>query len=770
MRLPAALLRHPTLRPALALALLAPLLALSSLARQQGYELATALGLMLTLVGNLPAMALVQRRRKAGVGGEPLALFLAAWGINLLLCAPAFVASLLAATVPTPCDPLAGLPFCALLIPSCAALAAASGLLFTLLIGDGRKAELAHLVAALVSAIVTAWPLVAGPQVFAFNLFAGYFPGPIYDEALRVTSPLLWARLEAGLWTIAALGLASRSVDRTSLAWSWRRRSLRSTGVLGLALAGLALVRLHAGDIGLRTTDADVEHVLAGVRETPHFRIHFAAERPQSDVERLARDLEFRYTQDAAFVGVEEEQKVAAFCFRAAEEKQRWVGAAETDFAKPWLHQFHLQLEGIPDRVAKHELAHVLANALGVRPFGVAGGSLIPNAGLIEGLATAADDPVDDLTLDQWAAAMRKLGLAPDLNALLSASGFWSQEQGRAYTIVGSFLRWIARTRGTKALQGLYHSGDFAACCGASLAALAAQWGAEIDRVPLNERALHIAQRRFSAPSLFTQVCARETAHLREEAQAVGASEPERARAIFERLEQLEPGNPDPLFGEADLLEGAHRGEEARQALDRLLALPHLGEAPRANAELSLAAFAIRAGESAEAEKRLREVLTLQPDASSTRQAELRLSVLGTPSGSAVLDRYFRRVGREESLLALSDLALAQPALLAPRYLLGRRLTDLAQPALALRYLATEPNPEDLHALPEVAREWHRLRIRDEALRLECEALQKDAAALLTLDEGPATARGLPDARWSADWSERCLFERATFRTPVELD
>ena len=41
------------------------------------------------------------------------------------------------------------------------------------------------------------WPLVRGPQVFAFNHFLGICPGPLYDEALRVTpASLLWFRLE----------------------------------------------------------------------------------------------------------------------------------------------------------------------------------------------------------------------------------------------------------------------------------------------------------------------------------------------------------------------------------------------------------------------------------------------------------------------------------------------------------------------------------------------------------------------------------------------
>ena len=49
-------------------------------------------------------------------------------------------------------------------------------------------------------------------------------------------------------------------------------------------------------------------------------------------------------------------------------------------------------------------------------PFGVCATAfgMFPNAAIVEGLAVAADNPVDDLTLHEWAAGMRQQKLLPD--------------------------------------------------------------------------------------------------------------------------------------------------------------------------------------------------------------------------------------------------------------------------------------------------------------------------------------------------------------------
>jgi hypothetical protein len=68
-----------------------------------------------------------------------------------------------------------------------------------LLVVPGRR--LGRVAAWALPFISIAWALVRlyrDPAVFAFDPFGGYFPGPIYDEALRPPLRLVWYRLALG--------------------------------------------------------------------------------------------------------------------------------------------------------------------------------------------------------------------------------------------------------------------------------------------------------------------------------------------------------------------------------------------------------------------------------------------------------------------------------------------------------------------------------------------------------------------------------------------
>src|SRR5206468_5310574 len=116
-------------------------------------------------------------------------------------------------------------------------------------------------------------------------------------------------------------------------------------------------------------------------------------------IERAVRDLELRYAQVSAFLGQAPPGKVTVWWYRDAAEKQRLVGAEHTQFAKPWRREIHVNDLPFPHPVVKHELVHALAAPFGAPPFGVTAHyfGLLPVAGLIEGLAVAADDPLEDL-------------------------------------------------------------------------------------------------------------------------------------------------------------------------------------------------------------------------------------------------------------------------------------------------------------------------------------------------------------------------------------
>jgi hypothetical protein len=719
------------------------------LLRQPGYELATALGIALAFLGGLPAWAVVASARRSPREVRFSTLLLATLLLTLALPLPALLAAVVASLLTTPCNPLANIGFCVLLLPSCACLAAALGMLLALTTTRFARFVRRSLFVVLVSAAVTAWPILTGPQVFAFNLFAGYFPGPLYDESLHLTEALYWARTEAALWTLLALCIARGAYVAAGkrLAFGPQTRLLPATA----PVLGILLLRGHAAALGLRTTHADLDALLGGVRETAHFRIHHPREQNAHDLELLARDLEFRDAQDRVFLGTPEGDKVDAYFYRSPQEKQRWVGAAETDFAKPWLHEFHVQLAGFPDPVAKHELAHVLAAPFGSGPFRIcAWGGLLPNPAIIEGLATAADDPVDELTLPEWAHAMRDLHLAPDLRTLLRADGFFAAPAARAYTITGAFLRHLAERFGREKLQRLYAHGDFDNVYGQSLDALVTEWEQSVDAVPLDAHARSVAARRFAAPSLFGKRCAREEARLREELGATPVAELPRAIALTERLLALSPEDAALLRDLARRELDAGQLDAAQRTLTALLGRTNLSVPQRADALALAAELDTRTGKLEQARQDDTALLALQGDGAGQRASEIRLAALAEPGARSDVLGYFRSPRREDALLRLRSLLDAHPHFAPARYLLGRRLTDAHLHTEALAYL--EPTlTEALVALPRTAEESRRLRARDLAMLHRCD---EAAAEIGSLPSPPLRA-------YFSDWVSRCRFEVA---------
>ena len=116
--------------------------------------------------------------------------------------------------------------------------------------------------------------------------------------------------------------------------------------------------------------------------------------------------------------------------------------------------------ERFPSTRLRHEMAHVFAGAFGDPLFGVAlawrwhGPLPLPAlaSGLVEGVAEAADSrvPTTTSTIHQQAAAMIAAGRAPPLEEVVGA-GFSAQSGARAYTMAGSFCRFLLETRGADA-------------------------------------------------------------------------------------------------------------------------------------------------------------------------------------------------------------------------------------------------------------------------------------------------------------------------------
>ena len=680
-----------------------------------GYELSEALALVLTFLGG--GLGVAGARKEDRVA--PLVV------LQLSAVLPALIVAVLRTWLGTPCDPFVNVVFVPLIVLPSAWLVAALSRFIARACQRWWTATLGWLGLILLSAISTTWPIVFGPQVFAFNHLAGYLPGPLYDESLPVTPGLLFFRA-------ATICLA--------LAFSAPRKVIGLIGLLcffGLELNGVSL--------GFRMTDSALSTSLGGVIETRTLIIHYPIAYSDEELERLVGDVEFRHHQIVQFFGAEPSHKSVIWWYRTPEEKQRLVGAAHTQFAKPWRHEVHVNALGFPHPVIKHELVHAIAADWGSKPFGVAASffGLAPHAGVIEGFAVAADNPLDELTLHEWAAAMKKKGLLPDVAKLMSADGFYGAPPSRAYTTAGSFLRWLEETRGKEKLRELYAHGDFEEVYPVDLATLVQAYEVFLDGVPLEPAAVNQAFGRFRRGSLFDRPCAREVSKLAEEAAALVEDQPWRAQEIISRCREIQPDEPSHVLAQVNLLRRLHRTDEACAMLDGELI--RLKDEPSSwiDAAMARADLAVTEKDEATARTLFEQILQHDPPPAIDRTAHVRLE------GGPGVQPYFAPGGDDVKIYELSK-AEQTPYV---RYLLGRKLAQAHRDAEALAILKTIGGEVSVSVQKEIAR----LEVEAAVGALDCNAFDHVGRYWNNETHQPEKTS---DAR-ADEGAQRCEFESA---------
>ena len=525
-----------------------------------GYELGEVgawLGLALGPPLGWWAMA-AERERGSG---SPAVAGLAAALASTALLALLFLAVAVRAAL-GPCRALDGAGFFPVLALPSAWLAA---VLSAALAWPGRRGPWVAglglaLLGSLAATLHAAW---RGPAAFALDHLLGVWPGPLYDEALRLDARVLLFR--AG--TVAlAVAVAAGATGAVAFRGE-RRRAGRAAVVLALAVAALGGLRL---ELRARVLDGDREAIaaaLGGRRDGPACALVYPSEWKEPAVAALAADCEFHAADLASALGLAGPPRVTVFVHRSDEEKRRHVGAGATSFTKPWLREIHLTQAGQPHPVLRHELVHAVAAALDPGPLGVpARAGVLVSAGLVEGLAVALEVPRGSWTVHEWSAALGDLGLAPDLAGQLGPAGFWSAAPARAYTAAGSLLAFLLERHGSAAMARLYRTGDFAAAFGRPLPDLVADWNAFLAGLPRPPGLAAAARARFARPALFAVPCAREVASLEARAWAeAGHGKVAEACVRLRRVSAL-TGRAGPLKSAGDLLARSGALDEAEAA------------------------------------------------------------------------------------------------------------------------------------------------------------------------------------------------------------
>ncbi len=368
------------------------------------------------------------------------------------------------------------------------------------------------------------------PALFSYNLFYGYFPGFTYDERLSLSWTMVAYRFFTVLIGGVLLWMTTILLANTNPSDSTKQKGLTLFNVLmgqrnRLVSLGIIVVivatYIFKGPLGFESHSGFIQDKLGEQYHTEHFTIYYARESYGDDeIKSVAAEHEFRLQQISDLLSISFKERIESYVYPSAEVKQRLTGAGNTNVAKPWLNQVHITKQTL-DGTLKHELIHVVVGRFGL-PIIHASAS----TGLVEGLAMAIEWDWGNRTLHQYAAALRKFGVFPDIRELMRFTGFAAQSSSVSYVLAGSFCRYLIDRYGIRLMMQLYGSGNYEKLYGRSLDPLIKEWHNFLDRVPVGQHDADIVDASFRRPAIFRKVCAR-----------VIAERNSRARKDFQRRE-----------------------------------------------------------------------------------------------------------------------------------------------------------------------------------------------------------------------------------------
>ena len=405
--------------------------------------------------------------------------------------------------------------------------------------------------------------LALEPPIQFFEWFGGWFAGSIYDEAIAIPDALILSRI-----ILILLGLAL-------LIWSLHKKNtFRYVAVIPFVTA----ISLLFASAELHHDQHSVQKELGSSLESPHFIVYYSGSKSNSkEMNLFVKDAEFRYWQLQKFF--EEDpvtwrgRKIEIFLYPDSHTQYRLMGSRNTMVARPWTHQMHIRWNGEGDSILTHELAHLFTAPFADHFMNVPiRYGLMLDLGLLEGIAAAAQWEIGDVDDHLVSATLMQEKKAPDLQNLFGPTGFWVQPSGKAYTLVGSFVRWLIDTYGITKMKEVYATGQYEQVYGIPVTDLLDQWKSFLnqEQQPTELQKQYILA-TYERPSIFQKTCPRFVAEQSRLANNnKGAQNYKKAIQHVQNIRSKIPKQPSWIFEESQLLLLDDRPSEALEKLQEL--------------------------------------------------------------------------------------------------------------------------------------------------------------------------------------------------------
>lgn len=496
------------------------------------------------------------------------------------------------------------------------------------------------------------------PAIFSYNFLYGYFPGVTYDEALGMSWTLVLFRVLTVLVGLVIIKCALLVLANSAPTDSTMRKGVmllksivdeRHRVGTGIVVGIVILVWIFRGGLGLESSSSFIQRTLGSVHTTEHFSIYYSKDSfNDEEIWSVGAEHEFRLQQLADAFFITFHGKLESYVYPSDEVKLRLIGAGGTNIAKPWSGQIHITKQSL-DATLKHELVHVVAARFGVP---VIRASL--RTGLVEGLAEAVDWNWGSRTPHQYAAAMKKFGVLPDIEPLMMITGFAAQASSVSYVVCGSFCRFLIDRYGMRKMTQVYRTGNFQSVYGRSFHQLSGEWRGFLDRIPVPEQDRDIVDVLFRQPPIFRKVCARVVAERNLEAgKKFAAGDYATASSLYKRTFD-ETGNYNSLGGYVNSALRSGEYGSVTTVLDSVVMNDnHPGQYLPLFLTMGIASWA--QGEEQRAKELFQRLETADIGESFTESAKLCRFSIDDATNNSLLLRYFLTVSNDTLRSALLD-------------------------------------------------------------------------------------------------------------------